>query len=118
VGGSSELSKTPCYLGEVAAVEALQTMLDAAGRKYARLHVSAAFHSGLITEASDTLKGVGTAAAVASTTVPVASNYTGGWLNAMQLAEGNYWSNHMRSTVRWQKKCGNNHDTMETNSHA
>jgi len=92
--------------GEVAAVDALEAELKAAGRKCTKLHVQKAFHSGLIGKAADTLKGLGLPAEKSeskASAVPVASNQTGGWLNALQLQDGTYWTNHMRGTVYWRQ---------------
>eukprot|EP00443_Scrippsiella_acuminata_P020537 CAMPEP_0115241604 /NCGR_PEP_ID=MMETSP0270-20121206/38516_1 /TAXON_ID=71861 /ORGANISM="Scrippsiella trochoidea, Strain CCMP3099" /LENGTH=2756 /DNA_ID=CAMNT_0002656631 /DNA_START=62 /DNA_END=8332 /DNA_ORIENTATION=- len=92
--------------GEVAAVDALEADLKAAGRKCTRVHVQKAFHSGLIAKAADTLKGLGMPAEKLggeAASVPVASNQTGGWMNALQLQDGAYWTHHMRSTVLWRQ---------------
>jgi len=89
--------------GETAAVDALETELKKAGRKAAKLHVRKAFHSGLIAEAADTLKGLGLPREDGGATLPVASNLTGGWMSAAQLKAGSYWTDHMRGTVRWRE---------------
>jgi len=68
--------------------------------------VQKAFHSGLIANAADTLKGLGLPAEKAegkAAAIPVASNQTGGWLNALQLQDGSYWTSHMRGTGYWRQ---------------
>mmetsp|Transcript_26999 Transcript_26999/g.49634 ORF Transcript_26999/g.49634 Transcript_26999/m.49634 type:complete len:2699 (+) Transcript_26999:91-8187(+) len=89
--------------GEVSAIEALETELKAASRSCTRLHIKKAFHSGLISKAADTLKGLGVPEADATSTVPIASNYSGGWMTASMLQDGTYWSNHMRNPVLWRE---------------
>eukprot|EP00403_Amphidinium_massartii_P032452 CAMPEP_0178449714 /NCGR_PEP_ID=MMETSP0689_2-20121128/42718_1 /TAXON_ID=160604 /ORGANISM="Amphidinium massartii, Strain CS-259" /LENGTH=2729 /DNA_ID=CAMNT_0020075091 /DNA_START=53 /DNA_END=8243 /DNA_ORIENTATION=+ len=94
--------------GEVEAITKLEQELKAAGRKCTRLHIKKAFHSGLVAKAADTLIGLGAAAetgseaAARAATVPVASNFSGGWLSMQQLQDGTYWSKHMRGTVHWK----------------
>lgn len=89
--------------GEVSAIEALEKELQAASRKCTRLHIKKAFHSGLIAKAADTLKGLGVPEAGATATIPITSNYTGGWLNPTMLQDGTYWTNHMRNGVLWRE---------------
>jgi len=90
--------------GETSAVEELEAELKAAGRRCTRLVIRKAFHSGLVQEAADTLKGLGVPAEnSASAVCPVTSNFTGGWLNAESLRDGTYWTNHMRNGVMWRE---------------
>jgi acyl transferase domain-containing protein len=88
--------------GETSAIEALENELKEANRKCTRLHVKKAFHSGLIADAANTLKGLGMPREGAATQMPVTSNLTGGWLSLGQLKDGSYWTNHMRNGVMWR----------------
>nr|AQS99303.1 type I polyketide synthase [Gambierdiscus excentricus] len=93
--------------GEETAVDALELELRAAGKKCTKLHVKKAFHSGLVARAADMLRGLGLPSqpdgSAPAAAVPVASNFTGGWLSSMQLRDGSYWASHMRGTVRWRE---------------
>nr|QJU71784.1 type I polyketide sythase [Gambierdiscus polynesiensis] len=93
--------------GEETAVDALEAELRAAGKKCTKLHVKKAFHSGLVAKAANELRGLGLPSqldgSAPAAAVPVASNFTGGWLSSMQLRDGSYWAGHMRGTVRWRE---------------
>jgi acyl transferase domain-containing protein/acyl-coenzyme A synthetase/AMP-(fatty) acid ligase/acyl carrier protein len=91
--------------GEPAAIEALMTELQQAGKKSTKLQIKRAFHSALVADAANTLKGLGLPqdpSKVLGAKVPVASNFSGGWMSAAQLRDGTYWAKHMRGTVNWR----------------
>ncbi|MCA9948001.1 MAG: acyltransferase domain-containing protein, partial [Anaerolineales bacterium] len=91
-----------CVLsGPDAAIEAVQTQLEADGHLCRRLHTSHAFHSAMMDGALADFR-----AAVAGTTlhppqIPLISNVTGTWMTADQAVDPDYWVNHLRRTVRF-----------------
>jgi acyl transferase domain-containing protein/acyl-coenzyme A synthetase/AMP-(fatty) acid ligase/acyl carrier protein len=90
--------------GETEAITSLESELKASNRKCTRLHIKKAFHSGLISEAADTLKGLGVPSdeGTGAAQIPVTSNLTGGWLTLGHLKDGTYWTKHMRNGVMWK----------------
>jgi acyl transferase domain-containing protein/acyl-coenzyme A synthetase/AMP-(fatty) acid ligase/acyl carrier protein len=88
--------------GKTEAVIALETKLKADGKKASKLHVTKAFHSGLMRPAAEKLLGI-TGAEDEKTRFPVTANQTGGWMSHELLSLGSYWQDHMLGTVNWTK---------------
>jgi acyl transferase domain-containing protein len=59
------------------------------------------YHTPLVSEACEKLEGFGVPSEKRVQECPVASNFTGGWLNAMMLKTGHYWVDQMEKPVQW-----------------
>ena len=73
----------------------------AAGRKTTRLRVSHAFHSAHMDGVLAEFRAIVAGLTFHAPTVPVVSNLTGGLATAAQLADPDYWVQHIRRTVRF-----------------
>ncbi len=87
--------------GTNTAIEGLKQRLSAMGVEYRPLHTSHAFHSSMMDPILD-----GFTAKVRSTKrnpprIPFLSNLSGTWITAEQAMTPEYWTKHLRSTVRF-----------------
>ncbi len=87
--------------GTDTAIEGLKQRLSAMGVEYRPLHTSHAFHSSMMDPILD-----GFTAKVRSTKrnppqIPFLSNLSGTWITAEQAVTPEYWTKHLRSTVRF-----------------
>lgn len=89
--------------GTLQAVTELEKELVSEGQECRKLHVDVAYHSPLVSDACEQLEGLGVPSEKRVQECPVASNCTGGWLNAMMLKTGHYWVDQMEKTVQWQE---------------
>ncbi len=87
--------------GEEEAVAALEAELDGQGIAVRRLDTSHAFHSAamdpVLAPFAERVRRVRRKAPV----IPFLSNLTGTWITAEQATDPDYWSRHLRATVRF-----------------
>ncbi len=68
-----------------------------------RLHVSHAFHSNSMDLILETFTRLVSKIKLSSPQIPYISNVTGTWITASQATDPNYWSKHLRQTVRFME---------------
>jgi acyl transferase domain-containing protein len=91
-----------CVLsGAVPAIEAAERELKVRGVAIQRLHVSHAFHSAMVEPACAELEALVAGMTRHAPTLPFLSNVTGRWITAEAATDPNYWSRHLRGTVRF-----------------
>ncbi|HEY4910902.1 MAG TPA: type I polyketide synthase, partial [Methylomirabilota bacterium] len=87
--------------GPVAAVEQFRASLAQEGVEALAIHAAAAFHSAMMEPIlgafTDAVRGV----VLAKPSIPYVSNVTGTWMTADDAIEPNYWTRHLRRTVRF-----------------
>jgi acyl transferase domain-containing protein/acyl carrier protein len=87
--------------GPAEAVDRFIEGLDRQGIEGRRLHTSHAFHSPMMDPIlREFEEGVGKVQ-LNRPQVPYISNLTGGWITPGEVANPNYWSRHLRETVRF-----------------
>ncbi|MGA4839078.1 type I polyketide synthase [Streptomyces sp. G45] len=86
---------------EDAAVE-LAAAWKEKGRRTSRLKVSHAFHSHHMDGVLDEFRAVAAGLTYAAPRIPVVSNLTGAVATAAELASPEYWTRHLRGTVRFR----------------
>lgn len=68
-----------------------------------RLHTSHAFHSRMMEPAARAFTEIVRRVTRNAPRLPLASNFTGGWMTAEQIDDPEYWAKHLRNTVRFSE---------------
>ncbi len=84
--------------GPTGDIEALERTLAVATR---RLHTSHAFHSSMMDGILETFRQEVARVALHPPQIPFVSNVTGTWITAAQACDPDYWTMHVRQTVRF-----------------
>jgi amino acid adenylation domain-containing protein len=87
--------------GPDAAIESFIARLDANKIAHRKLATSHAFHSRMLDPMLDEFAGHIRQAAFHAPTIPYVSTLTGQWITAEQVKQPEYWTNHLRRTVRF-----------------
>jgi acyl transferase domain-containing protein/thioesterase domain-containing protein/SAM-dependent methyltransferase/acyl carrier protein len=87
--------------GSTPAIDVLENKLASAGVECQRLHTSHAFHSSMMNPILDSFTQRVKQISLNPPEIPYLSNVTGTWITAAQATDPSYWSNHLRSTVRF-----------------
>lgn len=95
-------SPSTCVVsGRTEAIEALQTYLGSKGIDCRLLHTSHAFHSQMMEPVLASFQEQVKKVRLKSPQIPFISNLTGTWIRNDQATNSNYWSQHLRSCVRF-----------------
>jgi len=93
---------TTCVLsGPEDQIERTEQQLTEQGYACARLSVSHAFHSDMMTPAIAPFEEVVRKIKLRLPQIPFISNVTGTWITDEQAIDPNYWGRHLRQTVRF-----------------
>lgn len=87
--------------GPSEAVDRLQKQLTEEGLICHRLHTSHAFHSGMVDPILKSFSELVTKANPQSPQIPLISNVTGDWIKTAEATDPQYWTRHLRHTVRF-----------------
>jgi amino acid adenylation domain-containing protein len=91
-----------CVLsGPVAAIEAAQQQLLAAGVETVRIHINVAAHSRLVESILPEFRTFVDTIRLAAPVLPLLSNVSGTWMTAAEATDPQYWVRHLRSTVQF-----------------
>nr|WP_315788444.1 acyltransferase domain-containing protein [Fischerella sp. JS2] len=95
-------SPSTCVVsGRTEAIEALQTYLGSKGIDSRLLHTSHAFHSQMMEPVLASFQEQVKKVRLKSPQIPFISNLTGTWIRNDEATNPNYWSQHLRSCVRF-----------------
>ncbi|HEY9132090.1 MAG TPA: amino acid adenylation domain-containing protein [Dyella sp.] len=83
------------------AVEAFRQELEGAGVACRLLHTSHAFHSSMMDPVLDAFRAEVERVALAPPSIPIVSTLTGAPLDAADAVSADYWTRHLRGTVRF-----------------
>ncbi|MFI0411703.1 SDR family NAD(P)-dependent oxidoreductase [Actinomadura sp. 3N508] len=97
--------------GDREALEQITGTLDEQGIKYQWLKVSHAFHSPLMDPILEEFRQVAAGLTYHPTTIPIISNRTASTATPQQLNDPDYWTGHIRDTVRFHDGLTHLHDT-------
>lgn len=86
--------------GTFADIEALEEQFETDGIGFRRLKTSHAFHSSMMEPILGEFEAALGGIEFHEPTIPFLSNLTGGWIEPGGI-DANYWSRHLRSTVRF-----------------
>jgi acyl transferase domain-containing protein/acyl carrier protein len=89
--------------GATEAVEALQNQLVTLDVDCRLLHTSHAFHSPMMEPILAPFKERVAQVSLKSPQIPYLSNVTGTWIKTQEATSVEYWSNHVRQTVRFEQ---------------
>lgn len=89
--------------GATEAVEALQNQLVTLDVDCRLLHTSHAFHSPMMEPILAPFKERVAQVSLKSPQIPYLSNVTGTWIKTQEATSAEYWSNHVRQTVRFEQ---------------
>lgn len=89
--------------GTLEAVENLANLLSEKGIEYRRLHTSHAFHSAMMDSIIEPFLLVVKQVKLNSPQIPFISNVTGTWITATEATNPNYWTRHLRESVRFSE---------------
>jgi acyl transferase domain-containing protein len=93
---------TTCVVaGREDQIERTEQQLTEHGYSCARLSVSHAFHSDMMTPAIAPFEEVVRKIELRPPKIPFVSNVTGTWITDEQAIDPDYWGNHLRQTVRF-----------------
>ena len=87
--------------GPDAAIESFIVRLDADKIAHRKLATSHAFHSRMLDPMLDEFASCVRKATFNAPAIPYVSTLTGQWVTAEQVAQPEYWTNHLRRTVRF-----------------
>jgi acyl transferase domain-containing protein/thioesterase domain-containing protein len=87
--------------GPLPAIERFTKTLEEEGIMFRRLQTSHGFHSRMMEPAARAFEDVVRQIPTAPPRLPLASNYTGGWMGAEIAADRSYWARHLRHTARF-----------------
>ncbi len=82
-------------------IDALEQKLKAKGELTRRLHTSHAFHSHMMEPAVERFRDVLRQARLSPPTLPYISNLTGTWITDAEAIDPEYWTAHLRQSVRF-----------------
>ncbi|WP_223837423.1 type I polyketide synthase [Bacillus swezeyi] len=91
--------------GETEEIDALEKVLTKEGHSCRKLHTSHAFHSSMMDPVLEGFKDKLTNFVFHRPSIPFVSNVTGDWITDDQAADPQYWTDHLRGTVRFMD-CG------------
>ncbi len=99
---AAENAPNACVVsGETVAVEAFRTELETSGVACRMLHTSHAFHSAMMDPALDAFRGEVERITLSAPGIPIASTLTGTLLSDAEAVSTDYWTRHLRGTVRF-----------------
>jgi amino acid adenylation domain-containing protein len=99
---AAENAPNACVVsGETAMVEAFRAELETSGVACRLLHTSHAFHSAMMDPALDAFRGEVERISLAAPGIPIASTLTGVFLSDAEAVSTDYWTRHLRGTVRF-----------------
>ena len=99
---AAENAPNACVVsGETAAIEAFRADLEQAGVACRLLHTSHAFHSAMMDPALELFRHEVERVALRAPTIPIASTLTGAPLSDADAMSPDYWTRHLRGTVRF-----------------
>ena len=89
--------------GPTEEIDELQVRLVSAGVHCRRLRTSHAFHSAMMEPALESFKEHLRRVRLSPPKVPYLSNLTGSWITSVEATDPDYWTNHLRQTVRFSQ---------------
>ncbi len=87
--------------GTTEVIEEQEELLSKRGYLCRRLHTSHAFHSGMMDSIIEPFVELVKTVKLNPPKLPFISNLTGTWITAEQATDAQYWSRHLRETVRF-----------------
>ncbi|MBX2821167.1 MAG: SDR family NAD(P)-dependent oxidoreductase, partial [Rhodothermaceae bacterium] len=85
------------------AIETLENTLTAQDIQAKRLHTSHGFHSNMMQPAADAFFEYLDQITLRPPSTPFISNLSGTWISAEQATDAQYWANHLRNAVLFEK---------------
>ncbi|HKT29382.1 type I polyketide synthase, partial [Dyella sp.] len=99
---AAENAPNACVVsGETPPVQAFQAELEQAGIACRLLHTSHAFHSSMMDPALAPFRHAVEQIALSAPRIPIASTLTGSMLSDDEATSADYWTRHLRGTVRF-----------------
>jgi len=99
---AAENAPNACVVsGETPLVQAFQAELEQASVACRLLHTSHAFHSSMMDPALASFRQEVERISLSAPCIPIASTLTGGMLSDDQAISADYWTRHLRGTVRF-----------------
>ena len=101
---AAENAPNACVVaGETADIETFRIALEADGIACRSLRTSHAFHSALMDPVLAPFRAEVAQIALSAPAIPIASTATGGLLDAAEATSPEYWTQHLRGTVRFAR---------------
>ncbi|MEO1014345.1 MAG: amino acid adenylation domain-containing protein [Pseudomonadota bacterium] len=94
------------FAGPDDAIAAYEAILTEKGAAFKRLHTSHAFHSSMMQDAAAALGAEAAKVTFAKPSMTWASCVTGGWIGTYAAQDADYWAEHCRTTVNFEKAVG------------
>lgn len=89
--------------GPVAAIEAMQRMLEEREVRCTRIRIDVAAHSAMLEPILDEFRTLCRSIPFRAPSLPFVSNLTGRWIRDAEATDPEYWVRHLRSTVRFSE---------------
>jgi acyl transferase domain-containing protein len=89
--------------GPTEAIDKLEKQLTEKDLLCHRLHTSHAFHSAMVEPVLETFADLIARADAQPPQIPLISNLTGTWMESSEATDPQYWSKHLRHTVRFAR---------------
>lgn len=87
--------------GEASLIDGLQRALQADGIECSRVHINVAAHSGMLDAITERFRDFCSRIVLSPPLIPMTSNLSGGWMTGEQATSPDYWTEHLRQTVRF-----------------
>jgi len=87
--------------GPLQALDEMEYSLTKEGLDFRRLHISVAAHSEMLTPILGTFAQFMEKLSLQAPKIPFISNISGTWITSAQATDPNYWTQHLRQTVRF-----------------
>lgn len=87
--------------GPYEAIATLESYLESKGVKVRRLHTSHAFHSPMMEPVLEPFTALLKTVKLSAPTIPYVSNVSARWITAADAQSTDYWTGHVRQTVRF-----------------
>ncbi|UCH96117.1 MAG: SDR family NAD(P)-dependent oxidoreductase, partial [Candidatus Aminicenantes bacterium] len=87
--------------GPGSAVDGFEKQLKEKGYDCSRLHTSHAFHSPMMDPILKPFAGKAKEISCHNPGIPYISNVSGDWISSREMTSPDYWTNHLRNTVRF-----------------
>jgi acyl transferase domain-containing protein/acyl carrier protein len=89
--------------GPTEAIDQMERQLGSDGVICRRVRTSHAFHSEMMESVRGPFREQVNQVSLSAPNLPYLSNVTGRWISAAEATSPDYWANHLRETVRFQK---------------
>ncbi|MGH9759552.1 MAG: acyltransferase domain-containing protein, partial [Blastocatellia bacterium] len=87
--------------GPISSISSLERLLNDRDIETSPIHISVAAHSEMVAPILERFAGLASRVRLSPPGIPYISNVTGNWVTANDMIDSQYWTRHLRETVRF-----------------